>query len=94
MKFRKYMRLDLEGMMDEIRWALHRINWSLYRDDSGLWMAFSSNAENHKTMDKTNMESWLAHHGLRTEEVEKLVRDAETKGEAAITVSHLHEPPD
>ena len=56
-------------------------------------MAFSSTAASHKTTDKTNMEAWLTDRGLRTEEIEKLIRDVENKGEAAITVSRLHEPP-
>lgn len=78
--------------MGEIRWAFHRVKWSLYRDE-GVWMAFSSTAESHETTDKTNMEAWLEDRGLRTEEIEKLIRDVENKGEAAITVSRLHEPP-
>jgi len=77
--------------MDKIIWALNRVNWTLYRDDSGLWMAFSSSSESHKTKDKRNMESWLMHRGLRTDEVESLIHDVEKNGEAAITVSHLHE---
>jgi len=78
--------------MDEITWAFNRINWTLYRDDVGQWMAFSSTSESHKTMDKKNMESWLTERGLRTEEAEKLIRDVEKNGEAAVTVSRLHEP--
>jgi hypothetical protein len=79
--------------MDEIRWAFHRINWTLYRDAVGLWMAFSSASDNHSTLEKKNMESWLTRKGLRVEDIEKLFRDVEKKGEAAITVSQLHEPP-
>ena len=77
--------------MDRITWAFNRVNWTLYRDDSGLWMAFSSTSESHKTKDKKNMESWLSDRGLRTNEIESLIHDVEKKGEAAITVSHLHE---
>ena len=35
----------------------------------------------------------LADRGLRAEEIAKLFRDAEKTGEAALTVSRLHEPP-
>jgi hypothetical protein len=77
--------------MDRITWAFSRVNWNLYRDDSGLWMAFSSSSESHKTKDKKNMESWLMDRGLRTNEIELLIHDVEKNGEAAITVSHLHE---
>jgi hypothetical protein len=77
--------------MDRITWAFNRVNWTLYRDDSGLWMAFSSTSESHKTKDKKNMESWLTDRGLRTNEIESLIFDVEKNGEAAITVSHLHE---
>jgi len=80
--------------MDEIRWAFNSVNWTLYRDDAGLWMAFSSTAESHNTMDKKTMESWLIDHGLKTEEVERLFREVEKNGEAAITVSRLHEHTD
>ena len=79
--------------MDEIRWSFIRIDWTLYHD-SGLWMAFNSVSESHETMDKENMESWLKGKGLRIGEIETLFRDAEKNGGAAITVSHLHEPPD
>jgi hypothetical protein len=79
--------------MGEISWTFYRINWTLYRDAAGLWMAFSSTGESHNTTDKSNMESWLMNRGLQTEHVESLIRDVENKGEAAITVSHLHEPP-
>ena len=75
--------------MDEIRWAFHRINWTLYRDDEGLWMAFSSASDSHRTTEKKNMESWLTGKGLRAEDVEKLFREVEKNGEAAITVSRL-----
>lgn len=78
--------------MDEIRWAFNRINLTLYRDDAGLWVAFSSTSESYNTMDKKNMESWLTERGLRAEEIEKLFRDAEKDGEAAVTVSRLREP--
>jgi hypothetical protein len=80
--------------MDEVRWAFNRISWTLYRDDAGLWVAFSSTSESHNTMDKENMQSWLTERGLRAEEVEKLFRDVEKNGEAAVTVSRLHEPRD
>jgi hypothetical protein len=80
--------------MEEIRWAFKRINWTLYHDHAGLWVAFSSTSESHNTMDKKNMESWLTERGLRAEEVEKLFRDAEKNGEAAVTVSRLREPRD
>ena len=45
--------------MGKITWAFNRVNWTLYRDDSGLWMAFSSTSESHKTENKKNMEAWL-----------------------------------
>jgi hypothetical protein len=80
--------------MDEIRWAFIRINWTLYHDDAGLWMAFNSASDSHKTMDKENMKSWLTDRGLKTAEIDTLFRDAERNGEAVITVLHLHEPPD
>jgi hypothetical protein len=81
-------------MTDDISWRLIRINWTLYRDTTeGLWMAFSSTSENHSTSEKTNMETWLADRGLRAEEIARLFRDAEKTGEAALTVSRLHEPP-
>jgi len=80
--------------MDEVRWAFNRISWTLYRDDAGQWVAFSSISESHNTMEKENMESWLTERGLRAEEVEKLFRDVEKNGEAAVTVSRLHEPRD
>jgi hypothetical protein len=41
-------------------------------------------------MGKKNMESWLTERGLRAEEIEKLFRDVEQNGEAAVTVSRLH----
>jgi hypothetical protein len=72
--------------MDEIRWAFNSVNWTLYRDDAGPWMAFSSTSESHNTMDKKNMD-----RGLKTEEVERLFPDAEKNGEAAVTVSRLRE---
>jgi hypothetical protein len=62
----------------------------LYRDDAGLWVAFGSTSESHNTMGKKNMESWLTERGLRAEEIEKLFRDVEQNGEAAVTVSRLH----
>lgn len=77
--------------MDKITWAFNRVNWTLYRDDSGIWMAFSSTSESHKTRNKRNMELWLTGRGLRTEQIESLIRDVEENGEAAITVSQLHE---
>jgi hypothetical protein len=86
--------LHSEGKMDEVRWAFNRISWTLYCDDAGLWVAFSSTSESHNTMDKENMESWLSERGLRAEEVEKLFRDVEKNGQAAVTVSRLHEPRD
>jgi len=39
------------------------------------------------------MKSWLTRKGLRVGDIEKLFHDAEKNGEAAITVSQLHEPP-
>ena len=87
-------RSNFEGQMDKIRWTFSRINWTLYRDATGLWMAFNSTAESHNTTDRENMESWLTDRGLRTEEIERLFRDVDENGEAAITVSHLHEPRD
>lgn len=81
--------------MDEVRWRFYRIRWMLYRDTTeGLWMAFSSNSDSHRTDDKVEMESWLADRGLRTKDIAKLFRDAEKTGEAALTVSGLHESPD
>ena len=77
--------------MDEIRWAFNGVNWTLYRDDAGPWMAFSSTSESHNTMDKKNMESWLIDRGLKTEEVERLFPDVEKNGEAAVAVSRLRE---
>src|SRR5882672_6725748 len=94
-----YVRLrDLPGVsggkMDKVSWQFFRINWTLYRDTSeGLWMAFSSNSDSYRTTEKTNMESWLADRGLRTEDIAKLFRQAEKTGEAAVTVSRLHESP-
>lgn len=79
--------------MDEIRWQFNQSNWSLYRDTAeGLCMAFSSTSDSHRTAEKTNMESWLADRGLRAEDIAKLFRDAEKTGEAAVTVSRLHQP--
>ena len=80
--------------MGEIQWAFYRINWTLYRDDEGLWVACNSASESHNTMDKKKMESWLTERGLRVDEVENLFRDVEKNGEAAVTASRLHEPPD
>lgn len=81
-------------MTDAIRWRFIRINWTLYRDkDEGQWMAFSSASDSHSTSEKTNMETWLADRGLGAEDIAKLFRDAEKSGEAALTVSRLHEPP-
>ena len=80
--------------MEEIRWAFNRVNWTLYRDDTGAWIAFSSTSESHNTMDKKNMESWLIDRGLKTAEVERLLREAEKNGEAAVTLSRLREPRD
>jgi len=77
--------------MDEIRWAFNSVNWTLYRDDAGPCMAFSSTSESHNTMDKKNMESWLIDRGLKAEEVERLFPDVEKNGEAAVTVSCLRE---
>src|SRR6267378_8142455 len=77
--------------MDEIRWAFNSVNWTLYRDDAGPCMAFSSTSESHNTMDKKNMESWLIDRGLKTEEVERLFPDVEKNGEATVTVSRLRE---
>ena len=78
--------------MDEIRWASVGVNWTLYRDAMGLWVAFNSVSESHKTMDKENMELWLTGRGLRTGEIETLFRDAEKNGEAAIIISHVRGP--
>jgi len=89
----KLLRSCPEGKMDETRWAFHRINWTLHRDAEGLWMAFSSTSDSHSTLEKENMESWLKRKGLRVEDIEKLFHDVEKNGEAAITVSRLHEPP-
>ena len=86
--------LGQEGKMDEIKWAFIRINWTLYHDDEGLWMAFNSASDSHKMTDRENMKSWLKDRGLRIAEIETLFRDAERNGEAAITVSRMHEPPD
>jgi hypothetical protein len=80
--------------MEETKWAFNRINWTLYRDEAGLWMAFSSASESHNTVDKKDMESWLTERGLRAEEVEKLFREVEKNGEAAVTVARLREPRD
>jgi hypothetical protein len=60
--------------MDEIRWAFNRINWTLYRDAGGKWIAFSSVSDSHRATEKSD--------------------DVEKKGEAAVTVSRLHEPPE
>jgi hypothetical protein len=79
--------------MDEIRWGFHKINWTLYRDDDGQWMAFSSASDSHRTIEKKNMESWLTAKGLLADDIEKLFRDVEMNGESAITVSRLHETP-
>jgi hypothetical protein len=81
-------------MTDDVRWRFIRIKWTLYRKTAeGLWMAISSASDSHSTSEKTNMESWLADRGLRTEDIAKLFRDTEKSGEAALTVSRLHEPP-
>jgi len=80
--------------MDEIKWSFNRINWTLCRDETGLWMAFSSTSESHKTTNKGNMESWLRDQGLRADQIQTLIRDVEKNGEAAMTVSCLHQPPD
>ncbi len=48
----RLLRLWPEGKMDEARWAFHRINWTLYRDAEGLWMAFSSACDSHSTLEK------------------------------------------
>jgi hypothetical protein len=93
-EYRVFFRSNIEEKMDEIKWSFHRINWTLYLDDAGLWMAFSSASQSHQTTDKGNMESWLGDHGLRAEDIQTLIRDVEKNGEAAITVSHLHQPPD
>ena len=37
------------------------------------------------------MEKWLANKGLRAKDIATLFRDAEKTGEAALTVSRLHE---
>ena len=79
--------------MDEIRWDFHRVNWTLYQDSGGLWVAFSSTSEGHHTMSKKEMESWLTSRGLTAAIVEKLFQEVEKKGEAAVSVSQLHEPP-
>lgn len=49
--------------------------------------------DTHRSADRTNMESWLADRGLRAEDIAKLFRQAEKTGQAALTVSRLHEPP-
>ena len=56
-------------------------------------MAFSSASDSHSTLEKENMESWLTRKGFPLKDVEKLFHDVEKNGEAAITVSRLHEPP-
>jgi hypothetical protein len=80
--------------MDEIRWTFNRINWTLYRDAGGKWIAFSSASDSHRATEKSEMEPWLKGRGLRSADIQTLFRDVEKKGEAAVTVSRLHEPPD
>jgi len=47
--------------MGEIRWQFNQINLTLYRGTAeGLWVAFSSTSDSHRTAEETNMESWLA----------------------------------
>jgi hypothetical protein len=79
--------------MDKIRWDFHFVNWTLYQDSGGLWVAFSSTSEVCHTPSKKEMESWLASRGLTIAIVEKLFQEVEEKGEAAVSVPQLHEPP-
>jgi len=56
-------------------------------------MAFSSNSDSHRTTERKNMESWLTDRGLRAGDIAELFHQAEKTGEAALTVSRLHELP-
>jgi hypothetical protein len=58
-----------------------------------LWMAFSSASDSFSTSEKMDMETWLADRGLHAKDIAKLFGDVEKHGEAALTVSRLHEPP-
>jgi len=79
-------------MANDIDWRFIQINWTLYRDSAeDMWMAFSSASDSHSTPKKIDMERWLANKGLRAKDIATLFRDAEKTGEAALTVSRLHE---
>jgi hypothetical protein len=73
---------------------VYEIRWNLYRNSAGAWVVFSDTPATYTTENRTNMESWLTARGLRPDELEKLFRDAEEKGEGLITLSLKRVPHD
>ncbi len=66
---------------------LSEMTWSLRRTIAGAWVVFSSTPIFTSTHRK-RVENWLALHGaVRQDELERLFRDADEKGEGIITVS-------
>ena len=66
---------------------VYEIRWNLYRNSAGTWVVFSDTPATYTAENRTHMESWLTARGLRPDELEKLFRDAEEKGEGLITIS-------
>jgi hypothetical protein len=68
------------------------ITWNLCRTEPGAWVASSSTDAKFTSTDRKRVENWLiVHGGLHQDELEKLFRDAEEKGEGVITVSPSRE---
>jgi hypothetical protein len=82
---------DLGQSPEQMR-DIVEITWNLRRTIAGAWVVFSSTPIFTSTHRK-RVENWLILHGaVRQEELERLFRDADEKGEGVITVSAVRSP--
>jgi hypothetical protein len=64
-----------------------KIRWNLYRTKEGARVVYGNTPATYTPSDRAKIEKWLMKFGIRPEELDKLFRDAEEKGEGAITYS-------
>lgn len=69
---------------EEMREKTAQITWKLHRTMAGAWVVLSS-LPTFTSMNRKLVENWLTLHGCaRQDEMEKLFRDAEEKGEGVV----------
>jgi hypothetical protein len=77
---------------EQMRENIAEMTWNLHRTFVGAWVVFSS-TEIFTSTHRKRVENWIVLHGaVRQDELERLFRDADEKGEGVITVSLFHGP--